>query len=389
MPRTDSNTRARTTPRGVEEIEAEGVGVTPDSALQDAFRNAVRNVVGSLVSSATLVVNDQLLLDRVITFSDGFVDYYEDIETHNEADVFHRRIKAWVRKRDLTQRVREEQKAASLDGRGLYSEVVTKMDRQKSAKAIYTETMDLFPANCLNAALDGMPRVVKTFESSAYLSPKVLLRIDVHKFQEFQARLISALRVLAVSSGTINTSSSKMTEERRPAVEQRFRTLFFSDKSSMPLASLATKCDPLYVVTSKAKAMPKDLEKRGDKSGTIFFVSYGNAWEWFLVSDKIDLPNPQLSIAIELADQAGRVLAERRIALGPAIVGLSKYITTIEGKPLATVFITPHFLDHSSTGLRITSLTQCSSISVEGELGIAHEDLRQVATVTATIKAAR
>jgi hypothetical protein len=36
-------------------VEAEGLGASPDEALKDAFRNAVRQVVGAVVDAETIV----------------------------------------------------------------------------------------------------------------------------------------------------------------------------------------------------------------------------------------------------------------------------------------------------------------------------------------------
>lgn len=52
-----------------EAIVVEGVGMTPDEALKDAFRNAVRQVVGAVVDAETLVKNDEVINDKVLTYS--------------------------------------------------------------------------------------------------------------------------------------------------------------------------------------------------------------------------------------------------------------------------------------------------------------------------------
>ena len=61
------------------EVIAEGVGDSHDNAIKDAFRNAVRQVVGVYVDSETLVKNDKLVDDKILTLSNGFInDYSED-----------------------------------------------------------------------------------------------------------------------------------------------------------------------------------------------------------------------------------------------------------------------------------------------------------------------
>ena len=60
-------------------IVAEGAGTTADEALKDAFRNAVRQVVGAVLDAETLVKIDEIISDQVLTYSDGFVKTYEEI----------------------------------------------------------------------------------------------------------------------------------------------------------------------------------------------------------------------------------------------------------------------------------------------------------------------
>ncbi|MEK6238929.1 MAG: SHD1 domain-containing protein, partial [Planctomycetales bacterium] len=58
--------------KGTQTVLAEGVGTANDAALKDAFRNAVRQVVGTVVDAETLINNDKLIDDKVLTYSDGF-----------------------------------------------------------------------------------------------------------------------------------------------------------------------------------------------------------------------------------------------------------------------------------------------------------------------------
>ena len=49
------------------------MGTTKEEALKDAFRAAVRQVVGEVVDGETLVKNEELVKDQVLTYSDGFI----------------------------------------------------------------------------------------------------------------------------------------------------------------------------------------------------------------------------------------------------------------------------------------------------------------------------
>ena len=63
-----------------QEVVGEGVGTSADLALKDAFRNAVRQVVGAYVDAETLVKNDELVEDKILTYSNGFIKTFSEIE---------------------------------------------------------------------------------------------------------------------------------------------------------------------------------------------------------------------------------------------------------------------------------------------------------------------
>ena len=56
-----------------QEVTVDGVGVDKDSAVRDAMRNAVENVVGTFIDSRTLVDKSIVVLDEVYAKSQGFV----------------------------------------------------------------------------------------------------------------------------------------------------------------------------------------------------------------------------------------------------------------------------------------------------------------------------
>lgn len=67
-----------------QEVTVDGVGVDKDSAVRDAMRNAVENVVGTFIDSRTLVDKSVVALDEVYAKSQGFV---KNINIINEMNV--------------------------------------------------------------------------------------------------------------------------------------------------------------------------------------------------------------------------------------------------------------------------------------------------------------
>jgi len=83
-----------------------GVGTDPDKAVQNAFSQAIEQVVGLLVDSETAVRNDQLIHDEILTFSRGYVEKYEVIRRWQENGLHHARIRAVVARDKLVAKLR-------------------------------------------------------------------------------------------------------------------------------------------------------------------------------------------------------------------------------------------------------------------------------------------
>ena len=90
-----------------QEVIVTGVGATADGALKNAFTQAVQNVVGTLVNASTLVKNDQIITDKVLTLSNGYIPKYEEVETHTLNGLVYRKISATVKREQLQQRLQE------------------------------------------------------------------------------------------------------------------------------------------------------------------------------------------------------------------------------------------------------------------------------------------
>ena len=74
-------------------VEAKGVGLKREDALQDALRNAVGQAVGITVSSQTQVENFMVLSDAISSKTEGYITNYEIIKETPFKDRFEIDIK--------------------------------------------------------------------------------------------------------------------------------------------------------------------------------------------------------------------------------------------------------------------------------------------------------
>lgn len=68
-----------------------------DEAIEDALRSAVEQGVGLLISSETLVKNFQVIEDRILSRSHGYVASYEIIQERKSGGIYRVKIKALVK----------------------------------------------------------------------------------------------------------------------------------------------------------------------------------------------------------------------------------------------------------------------------------------------------
>jgi hypothetical protein len=86
----------------VESVEVEGVAtilqgntdIARDKAIADAQRKAVEQAVGVLMSSESIVENYELLSDRILTQSAGYIKTYQILEEKKDGEAYRVRIKA-------------------------------------------------------------------------------------------------------------------------------------------------------------------------------------------------------------------------------------------------------------------------------------------------------
>jgi len=128
-------------------VEAKGSGKTKDEALKDAFREAVRKVVGAVVDAETLVKNDQIISDQVLTYSDGFVPKFESVSETTEDGLVHVTIRATVERRSVVAKLKAANITTKVEGENLFAEVVTSLDAEKDARDLLAKAFEGYPAN--------------------------------------------------------------------------------------------------------------------------------------------------------------------------------------------------------------------------------------------------
>ena len=191
-------------PATIVEVVAVGAGLSLEAAQKDAYRQAVRTVVGLYVDSKTIVENDQLIEDRILSASNGFVKTAKTIpgSAKQKDGIWRVRVRAKVEVSEVSARLKKENIATrSLDGESLFAKALTKMERSQNTQQLLQELLGELPG-MVKVTLDGEPDYD---EAKGELIYQVKLTPDMDAYRKFLPRLTKALDKLAVKKLPENT----------------------------------------------------------------------------------------------------------------------------------------------------------------------------------------
>jgi hypothetical protein len=194
--------RSADRPVATEIVLSEGVGKTAEEALRDAFRSAVRQVVGAVVDAETLVKNDQIISDQVLTYSDGFIQTYQELNSQEEGGLFRKRIAAQVVRRSVVARLQEMSLSVKpVEGKDLAAAVLTRQEARENAAALLQRALADLPK-----VLVATPRPITTAdydEAACLLRVDVSVQADVERYAAFLQRFTALLDRISLDKGSV------------------------------------------------------------------------------------------------------------------------------------------------------------------------------------------
>ena len=117
-------------PRVVRTIIVNGEGSTKDKALKNAWRNAVETTMGGYVASETRVKNYQLISDKILSFSEGYIENFEVLEERRLKGRFWIKMKATVKQGLLLTTLKRHN--IDIEGENLYATLMTHKENKKT-----------------------------------------------------------------------------------------------------------------------------------------------------------------------------------------------------------------------------------------------------------------
>jgi hypothetical protein len=179
---------------GLRVVIAEGVGGTIEKAKKDAYREAVRQVVGGYVDSSQLLKNDKLIEDRIIMLSSAYVEKASPPLTKvTEDGVVRIKLKAWVRLTKVLETLKQNNVVLKVDNNSFTAELQTKADQGEGEEALMSRVFAAFPANSINASLEGKPEIKKASGNQVVIRIGVTFEPNLEQYAAVAQKIEAAL----------------------------------------------------------------------------------------------------------------------------------------------------------------------------------------------------
>jgi hypothetical protein len=136
-----------------------GTGGTREIALNNAFRHAVEQAVGLMVSSESYVKNLKDIQDKIFLVSNGFIEQYKVLAEDHDTTGYAVTISAVVRQKQLkTAMSSATNTEMPLDGGALFANQMLKEDKTNSYAKVIANLIDDLIANGFEYKYDS-PKV--------------------------------------------------------------------------------------------------------------------------------------------------------------------------------------------------------------------------------------
>ncbi len=181
-------------------VLASGVGTTAENAVKNALANAVEKAVGLVVDAETVVKNDQIIREQIITYSDAYVSGYDEISRGKSPDGLTTiRIKATVQRKKLAEKLKAANVARiEVKGADLFAEAVTRLKQETDAAMIVRRAFENFPGDILKAEPVGKPRIIAKTATEATVGITVEYRMDTARYTKW----LTSVRPFLIKAAT-------------------------------------------------------------------------------------------------------------------------------------------------------------------------------------------
>jgi|GEM_PF-1651355 len=149
------------------EITVTGIGITLESAEKQALASAIRQAVGAYMDSKTIVENEEVIQDRILSVSDAFVEKYQAVgQPKRSADgLVEITIIASIKTNQVVHALKEQNLiSGEVPGQNIWAAASTKvMNAQDAVAMLQAKVPELIKSCVIITPLDkdGNPMFIK------------------------------------------------------------------------------------------------------------------------------------------------------------------------------------------------------------------------------------
>jgi len=120
-------------------VIALGYGNTKEQALKNAFSTAVGEYVGVLVDAKEVTKNGKLIEDKILTFSNGYIDRYTQLSSKEQMGLWEVKISAVIKQQKISSQIKKLKiKAIDIkDSENRYAKLVSQVKTKFDAEEIF------------------------------------------------------------------------------------------------------------------------------------------------------------------------------------------------------------------------------------------------------------
>lgn len=278
-------------------VTATGIGADSDAATKNALKNAVELALGSLIDSKTMIENDEVIDDKILSHSGGFVQKYNITDGPTTVDgMVSVTINAQVKRTQLVAQLETEKIVSKkVDGLSLGGESFTKSETKSSGVEMAREIFKNYPDNYINFELTEGPGID---DSGKKVMVKVKVSVDREKYMAFIGKLESLLDQAAVKKPRRHRTSAKLADSRKG----KYKVLDMSD---------------LDMNNQKTPNSVFLLSRASDDNTTMLWKDYPLSKELY---DAINEATPYRNLTVDLLDSSKEVIDSFRLEIPNAVI---------------------------------------------------------------------
>ena len=327
---------------GLVTVIVSGSGSDVSSAKKDAYRTAVEQVVGSiLVEAETLVENDDLIKDQVLTYSSAYVESAEVLgdPVSLPGGLVRVRVKASVRKKKLEDKLRIARTAtAPVEGESLFAEMVSRKNQWTDATGVIRSVFEDFPLKVLTVRVLENARGKTAFELDQKTG-EVIVPVCIYVDEERYRRAVNEIRA-KIGPMSLKATPTVRKQGDTDAPDLKGGNDIFYGYSFCGIPDISNQPRKRYLLVCE------DLPSRKGVFYEFDINHFSEIQRYFARADEATIPARLLVAEIAISDSNGNEICKR-----------STIVNASDDFPECHAFV----LDHDERGIVLAPLPVISS----------------------------